>query len=55
MLLILATNERKVKIETSYGLEDVIPNSVAGKILDNNVLLRFREDDFSGGFSGAPR
>ncbi|MDR2143454.1 MAG: TPM domain-containing protein [Treponema sp.] len=48
-LLILAVNERRVKIETGYGLEGAIPDSAAGRILDNAVLPRFREDDFSGG------
>jgi uncharacterized membrane protein YgcG len=48
-LLILALTERKVKIETGYGLEGLIPDSVAGRILDNAVLPRFRENDFSGG------
>jgi uncharacterized protein len=49
VLLILAVNERRVKIETGYGLEGAIPDSAAGRILDNAVLPRFREDDFSGG------
>jgi uncharacterized membrane protein YgcG len=49
VLLILAVNERRVKIETGYGLEGAIPDSAAGRILDTAVLPRFREDDFSGG------
>ncbi|MDR2160107.1 MAG: TPM domain-containing protein [Treponema sp.] len=40
MLLILAMNERKVKIERDYGLESIVPNSVAGGILDNNRVVR---------------
>jgi uncharacterized protein len=49
VLLILAMEERKVKIETGYGLEGAIPDSMAGRILDNAVLPLFRENSFSEG------
>jgi len=49
ILLILAMKERKLKIETGYGLEGAIPDSMAGRIMDNAVLPLFREDNFSGG------
>ncbi|MDR2160105.1 MAG: TPM domain-containing protein [Treponema sp.] len=49
VLLVLAVNERRVKIETGYGLEGAVPDSAAGRILDTAVLPRFRENDFSGG------
>jgi uncharacterized protein len=49
VLLILAVEDREVKIETGYGLEGAIPDSMAGRILDNAVLPLFKEDNFSGG------
>ncbi|MCL2007355.1 MAG: TPM domain-containing protein [Treponema sp.] len=49
VLLILAVAEREVKIEVGYGLEGVIPDSTAGRILDTAVIPAFRQDDFSGG------
>ena len=49
VLLILAVTEREVKIEVGYGLEGVIPDSAAGRILDNEVIPAFRQGDFSGG------
>jgi uncharacterized protein len=49
VLLILAREERKVKIETGYGLEGAIPDSMAGRILDNAVLPLLKKDNFSGG------
>jgi uncharacterized protein len=49
VLLLLAMEERKVKIETGYGLEGAIPDSMAGRILDKAVLPLFKEDNFSGG------
>ena len=49
ILLILAMTEREVRIEVSYGFEGAIPDSAAGRILDNVVIPAFREGDFSGG------
>ena len=49
VLLLLATEEREVKIEVGYGLEGAIPDSMAGRILDTTVIPSFREGDFSGG------
>ena len=49
VLLILAVDERKVRIEVGYGLEGTIPDSMAGRILDTAIIPAFREDDFSGG------
>ncbi|MDR0877746.1 MAG: TPM domain-containing protein [Treponema sp.] len=49
VLLILAMDERKVKIEVGYGLEGLIPDSVAGRILDTAVIPDFQRGDFSGG------
>jgi uncharacterized protein len=48
-LLCLAVKDRDVKIELGYGLEGIIPDSAAGRILDNNVLPFFAKDDFSAG------
>ena len=49
VLLVLALTEREVKIEVGYGLEGVIPDSAAGRILDTVIIPAFRQDDFSGG------
>jgi uncharacterized protein len=51
VLLVLAMNEREVKIEVGYGLEGAIPDSAAGRILDTVVIPAFRKDDFSGGLA----
>ena len=49
ILLVLAMTEREIKIEVGYGLEGAIPDSAAGRILDNAVIPAFQEGDFSGG------
>jgi len=49
VILILAMTEREVRIEVGYGLEGAIPDSVAGRILDNVVIPAFQDENFSGG------
>ena len=49
VLLLVAIEEREVRIEVGYGLEGAIPDSTAGRLLDDYVLPRFREGDMAGG------
>jgi uncharacterized protein len=49
VLFITAIAERKVRIEVGYGLEPVITDGRAGRILDNEVLPHFRDGDYSAG------
>ena len=48
-LLIVAPNERKVRIETGYGLEGALTDAVTRLIIQNAILPRFRANDFAGG------
>jgi uncharacterized protein len=50
-LLIVAPNERKVRIEVGYGLEGALTDAVTRLIIQNAILPRFRAGDFSGGIS----
>lgn len=49
VLLIVAPNERKVRIEVGYGLEGDLPDAIARTIIDNDILPAFRLDDYPGG------
>ena len=49
VLLLAAIEDRKVRIEVGYGLEGVIPDALAGRMLDTHVLPQFRAGDFGGG------
>ena len=49
ILLLIAKEDRKLKIEAGYGLEGAIPDSTADRIIRNIIAPRFREDDFDGG------
>ena len=49
VLLILALEERKVKIEVGRGLEGALTDAKCGRILDTYGMEYFSEDDFSTG------
>ena len=49
IILLVAPNERKVRIEVGYGLEAVIPDGLAFDVIERDILPRFREDDMTGG------
>jgi uncharacterized protein len=48
-LLIVAPKERQVRIEVGYGLEAILTDAISRLIIENSILPRFREGDFSGG------
>jgi len=50
-LLIVAPNERKVRIEVGYGLEGTLTDAVSRLIIENSILPRFRVNDFAGGIT----
>jgi uncharacterized protein len=50
-LLIVAPNERKVRIEVGYGLEGSLTDAVTKLIIENSILPRFRANDFPGGIA----
>ena len=51
VLLIVAPNERKVRIEVGYGLEGALPDAIASVIIQNAILPRFRANDYPGGIA----
>ncbi len=49
LLLIAAIEDRKVRIETGYGFEGILPDAKAGRLIDQVVRPAFRNGDYSGG------
>lgn len=49
VLVLVALNEREMRIEVGYGLEGILPDGLAGQIIRENFTPRFREDDYNGG------
>jgi uncharacterized protein len=52
-LLLIAKEDRAVRIEVGRGLEGVLPDILAGQIIRKEIVPRFREGDLPGGvFAG---
>jgi uncharacterized protein len=49
VLLIVAPNERKVRIEVGRGLEPILTDALSKIIIENAILPRFRAGDFAAG------
>jgi len=49
LLLLVAKEDRAVRIEVGYGLEGAIPDAVANRVIDEIIVPHFRDGDFSGG------
>jgi len=50
ILLLVAKQERKIRIEVGYGLEGRLTDLLAGRIIDNEIAPRFKQGDLDGGF-----
>lgn len=53
VLLIVAKNDRRVRIEVARGLEAAIPDAAAARIIREYIAPRFREGDYYGGIHDA--
>jgi uncharacterized protein len=51
VLLLVAKNDRAVRIDVGYGLEGALPDVFANRITDQVIVPRFRDGDFFGGIS----
>jgi uncharacterized protein len=50
-LLIVAPNERKVRIEAGYGVEGVLTDALSSQIIRNVITPRFKAGDMAGGIN----
>ena len=53
LLLVVAKNDRTVRIATTKTLEGAIPDLAAKQIITNAITPRFRQGDFAGGLNAA--
>lgn len=49
VLLVIAKNDRKLRIEVGYGLEGVLTDAAAKRIISEVIVPQFQSGDFSGG------
>jgi uncharacterized protein len=48
-ILIVAKNDRRVRIEVGYGLEGAMPDAIASRIVAETVTPHFKLGDYDGG------
>ncbi|QWF19857.1 TPM domain-containing protein [Lysobacter capsici] len=53
VLLVVAKDDRRVRIEVGYGLEGAITDAQAGRIIQEYITPKFREGDYAGGLTDA--
>jgi uncharacterized protein len=49
VILIVAKDERKLRLEVGYGLEGVIPDAIAKRIIAETITPYFKGGDYAGG------
>src|SRR5688500_1386537 len=50
-ILVVAKDNRTLRIEVGYGLEGVLNDATASRIIREAIVPRFREGDFYGGIN----
>ena len=50
VLFLLTVQERRVRIEVGYGLEGILPDGLAGEILDQYAVPDFQQNNYGRGF-----
>ena len=49
VLVLVAPNERKVRIEVGYGLEGILPDALAGEIIRIEIIPEFKNGNYASG------
>lgn len=55
VLLLVSTGDRKVRIETGYGVESILPDGRCGEIIRRQIIPRFKGGDQGGGVVAGAR
>ncbi|MGL5192149.1 MAG: TPM domain-containing protein, partial [Chroococcales cyanobacterium] len=49
VLFLTSVGDRRVEIETGYGVEGILPDAKVGKIINNQITPKLRRGDWDGG------
>lgn len=49
VILIVAKDDRKLRLEVGYGLEGIIPDAVAKRVITETITPYFKNGDYAGG------
>ncbi|WP_119717389.1 TPM domain-containing protein [Cognatilysobacter tabacisoli] len=53
VLLLVAKDDRRVRIEVGYGLEGPIPDATSARVIQEYLVPKFRAGDYAGGIEDA--
>lgn len=53
LLIVVAKNDRRMRMEVARALEGAIPDLAAARIIDEQMAPRFRQNDYAGGILAA--
>ncbi|WDS37492.1 TPM domain-containing protein [Pseudoxanthomonas sp.] len=53
VLIVVAKDDRRVRIQPGYGLEGAIPDAVANRVIQEYMAPHFRQNDYGGGLVDA--
>lgn len=51
VVLLVAKDDRAVEIATGYGVEGALPDALCKRIIEDEIIPRFKEGDYVGGMS----
>jgi uncharacterized protein len=51
VLLLVSLGDRKVTIQTGYGVEGALPDAITKRIIENEITPNFKSGDYYGGIS----
>jgi uncharacterized protein len=49
VLFLISKSDRRVEIETGYGVEKILPNARVGNIIQQEITPRLKQGDYNGG------
>ena len=49
ILFLISEGDRRVEIETGYGIEGILPDAKVGNIIDTQITPQFKQDNFNQG------
>ncbi len=50
ILVLASLGDRKMSIQTGYGMEGALPDAIAKRIIENEIKPYFKQGDYYGGF-----
>ena len=53
VLIVVAKDDHRARIQPGYGLEGAIPDITAGRVISEYMVPKFRNDDYAGGLADA--